>query len=83
MQGSHLFKSLSVDKLEKLMSVFTLQEIGEIFNVSKPLVSGFISEALKRGKETNKSIYDGVPLYFTVGAMQELKNTEMYKYLKM
>ena len=84
MKGIQLFRALNEEQLLKLISVFTQKEISKIFECSE----GFVSNVMSDKKtfevvETNKQIYDKVPLYMTKGAFSELKETNLYKQIMM
>jgi hypothetical protein len=83
MKGIHLFKALSPDKLERLISVFTQKEIAEMFNCNESCVSKYLTDTLTiRHVETNKTILDTVPIFKTQGAWMNSSERNSYNGMK-
>jgi hypothetical protein len=82
MKGIHLFKAINSDKLEKLISVFTQKEIAGMFNCTESTVSQYLTDTLTiNNVETNKSIYDTVPIYRTKGSW--MNSAERNSFIEM
>jgi hypothetical protein len=83
MKGIHFFKALSQDKLQKLISVFTQKEIAEMFDCNESCVSKFLSDTFSiKHVETNKTMFDGVPIYKTVGCWMDSEARICIKQIK-